>query len=129
MAYKLVVIVAVCWLTWFMVRTVLAGRVLATVFYDEDRLALHRDSARLCLWLTFGLVALIEFGVRWHSKANYGLMFEIHLCFALPFLALLVVLNRFATGLKSANHGLLAYLCLAMFAGMLVTGTVLLYRL
>lgn len=91
----------------------------------------HRRSANWTLALTGALVVSLEL-VLWLGslpRIEHGTLFKIHLCFAVTYVALILMMRFVITGKDSRGvHVVLGILCTADFLGMVSTGIALLMR-
>lgn len=90
----------------------------------------HKRYASAAFYLTLFGIALAEIMARLNKGAHYPTLLWIHLCFAVPFLATLLVVRFGITGVQKALlHKYVAYSCLFMYAGTFFTGVGLLYAM
>ena len=89
----------------------------------------HVWLARALIFFSLLLVASIEVNVRMRGGLHLSTLFDIHLCFALGFLLVLLLLNFWATGEKSANHATLGCFLAILFCGMASTGICLILKM
>jgi hypothetical protein len=90
----------------------------------------HRDATNFALWYTLAGIALIEMGVRQQPHAHAPMLLWVHLPLAAAFLALLLILRFWLTGLRSRKyHGPLGRLCAALFLCTLATGGILMLQM
>lgn len=89
----------------------------------------HHAAARATLWALALGVILIETAVWLKPIDHRSALLWVHLPLAVSFVVLLLLLQFRFHGLRSRLHGPLAYVCTAVFAGMLGTGTALWLRM
>lgn len=108
-----------------------SGVINAASARHAGTIAGHKIYARVLLALTVLLVGIIEAKVRMDGgvQAVDGL-FITHLCFAIPFLAGLIVLNKWLTGEKKPQwHWKVAIATLILSVGTLATAVPMIFRL
>lgn len=83
----------------------------------------HRKHANSALILVISLVGIIEIMTRSGLIGERGTLFVVHLFLAIPALTTLLVLRFWLTGIHAKRvHRPLAYACLGLFAGTVITG-------
>lgn len=116
---KLAIISISLLLIWSMSRTIFTGR---RVQAQRSGLVLRHRTYGYCTFvLTLVQIGLVEASVRTAGGASVDALLFCHLAFALPYLLTLLLLLRF-TGNRSPRHGRLAYTCVVLFVGTIITG-------
>jgi hypothetical protein len=129
MPAKLYIAYVVIPLVFMLGYTVWHARKYRTV---GDTLALehHRGGTTCVMWLVLLTTVLIELMMLAQpAVGTRSALFWVHLPLAIIFVALFGLLRFKITGLASKVHRPLAYACLAAFAGALITGGILLWRM
>jgi len=126
--YQMFLIILVGVLLRLMFQTVRSGRRFKQFQRSDSALARHKAYARVLLFFTALAVVAIEIGVIVTSR-EWDMLTVVHLCFALPFGALVVLLNSKLNGEVFAGHGKVVYfLFLPLFICTVATGIPLILR-
>jgi hypothetical protein len=102
---------------------------LALSWKNAKRLAVHKK------WTTFSVVgtlvavglteAMVQFSIATDPRST---LFWVHMCFALPFLVLLLVLRFWMTGVHNVKvHRPMGIGVMALYGGTFLTGMTLLF--
>src|SRR3989338_332077 len=127
---RLVVLAVFLCVGLFLFITAQKGRQCA--YYDPypygDCLSEHKVYARSTFYLALIAVVTTEGYVRLSGGSQAGVFLFIHLALALPFLTTLALMVFKYTGLRNRHiHKTLAYSCLVLYIGTILTGFSLLF--
>ncbi|MDB5225258.1 MAG: hypothetical protein JWL87_210 [Candidatus Adlerbacteria bacterium] len=96
---------------------------------DPLMLDRHRGGINCVTWLMVLAICLLEFAVQTGPHTPLSPLFWwVHLPLVVAFAVLALAVRFVYNGHKSASHGTLAYVCLALFGAVAVTGSVLWYQ-
>jgi hypothetical protein len=123
---KLSIALAVAALTYMVGYVAYHGR-KAHVTRDLTIIAHHRGATNCVMWIALIAIVLIELLVRQLPPGRPGILW-VHLPLAATFAGLFLLMRFRFDGMRSAAHRYLAYACIAAYAGALVTGTIMLWR-
>ena len=123
--FKLVIVLALLLLAIVFIKVARSGASART----GQGMVSHARYTNYAVWLTLLVVVLIEVAVRFGIWSQRGSLLTVHLMFAVPFLFTLLSLRFWITGHKQQYvHRIIAYACLSLFTGTLVTGVLLMMR-
>ena len=127
---RLVVLAVFLCVGLFLFITAQKGRQCA--YYDPDPygdcLSEHKVYARSTFYLALIAVVITEGYVRLSGGSQAGVFLFVHLALALPFLTTLALMVFKYTGLRNRHiHKRLAYSCLVLYIGTILTGFSLLF--